>query len=361
MKRAVFLSLILLAACSRAPVAPLPVQETQPCKLGIPEKGAYTGAYIDFGDSEDDVTLEKIEDFENLVGKHQAIIASSSFWGEQSFPLQNLQIITRHGAVPLVFWSPWDRPYDQSRPPDRFNLNAILAGKWDAYIDHWADQARDFKLPILVSWGLEMNGTWFPWSGWYYGAKKKIPNTKPVQYMGPETYKKAYRYVVDRVRARGVKNISWVFHANNYSYPMDNWNLVKQYYPGSDYVDWLGLSCYGMQFSDDFWVYFHDVIDYPYYEIGELDPTKPIMLAEWGVGEFPKYGSKAAFLRDAFTSMSQYYPRLKAAVFWNERWQNENDSYSNLRVNSSSGALEAYRTGVKDSFWLDKPILLPIK
>ena len=38
----------------------------------------------DFGDVEDDVTLEMIEDFEEMVGKHQAVIASSSYWGEQT-------------------------------------------------------------------------------------------------------------------------------------------------------------------------------------------------------------------------------------------------------------------------------------
>ena len=47
--------------------------------LAFPEHGIYTGAYIDWGDKEDAVTLEKIEGFEQLVGKKQAIIASSSY------------------------------------------------------------------------------------------------------------------------------------------------------------------------------------------------------------------------------------------------------------------------------------------
>ncbi len=33
-------------------------------ELAVPEKGAYTGAYVDFGEGEDDVTLEAIERFE---------------------------------------------------------------------------------------------------------------------------------------------------------------------------------------------------------------------------------------------------------------------------------------------------------
>src|ERR1700758_4437804 len=109
----------------------------QPVELVVPEHGAYTGAYLDFGDEEDDVTLEAIEDFEQMVGKHQAIIASSSYWGEQNFPVDNLNIIWRHGSLPLVFWSPWDKPYEEDRGPDKFSLTEILAGKCDAYIDKW--------------------------------------------------------------------------------------------------------------------------------------------------------------------------------------------------------------------------------
>src|SRR5947209_5125544 len=87
-----------------------PVESNQPVEVVIPQQGAYTGAYLDFGDEEDDVTLETIEEFEQMVGKHQAIIASSSYWGEQTFPTESLNIIWRHGSLPLLFWSPWDKP-----------------------------------------------------------------------------------------------------------------------------------------------------------------------------------------------------------------------------------------------------------
>ena len=80
------------------------------------------------------------------------------------------------------------------------------------------------------------------------------------------------------------------------------------------------------------------------------------MLAEWGVGEFPD-GDKAEFIRDAFTGLNKgNYPRIKAAVFWHERWQNKDESWSNLRVNSSPAALKAYRQGVADAFWQDRPV-----
>lgn len=326
-------------------------------KLIFPEQGAYTGAYIDFGEAEDKVSLDAIEDFEQLVGKQQAIIASSSFWGEQTFPLKNLQIIVRHGSLPLLFWSPWDRPYVEKTGAGRFSLQNILAGKCDAYIDQWADQAGAFGKPILVSWGLEMNGDWFPWSGWFHGAGKKIGHSDPPHFAGPELYKKAFRYVVDRVRAKGASNIYWGFHVNNLSFPATPWNAMQQYYPGPDYVDWLGLSVYGKQFRNgDWWVSFNGVMNGPYRDICRIDPTKPILLAEWGVGEYPSVGDKGAWIKEGFDSLKTLYPRVKGAVYWHERWLNEDDTYSNLRINSSPRALDAYRQGVADPHWVDRPL-----
>ena len=81
------------------------------------------------------------------------------------------------------------------------------------------------------------------------------------------------------------------------------------------------------------------------------------MLAEWGVTESPVPGEdKGAWISEALATMSSNYPRLKAAVFWHERWQNDDGSYSNLRVNSSRGSLDAYRIGVANPFWIGRPI-----
>src|SRR5947209_8191439 len=169
---AVTMSILLVAACEKSTSrSGAHVDPNGPVEVLIPEHGAYTGAFIDFGDEEDDVALEMIEDFEQMVGKHQAIIASSSYWGEQSFPAANLNVAWRHGSLPLVFWSPWDKPYLQNHGPDEFNLNDIIAGKWDAYIDKWGAAARDFGHPMVVAFANEMNGDWFPWSGAFYGGE----------------------------------------------------------------------------------------------------------------------------------------------------------------------------------------------
>lgn len=363
------IALTLISACERPSISSEPPASVVNRRLAIPEHGLYTGAYMDFGDREDDVNLDKIEAFESLVGKRQAIIASSSYWGEQTFPDANVRLITRHGAVPLIFWSPWDRPYTEGRGPDKYSLTSIIAGVHDAYIDHWADQARDFGGPMIVSFGNEMNGEWFPWSGKFYGGGKQIADSNPPRFEGPETFKKAWHHIIDRFRAQGAGNVQWVFHVMDFSTPNEEWNLAEQYYPGADYVDWLGFSLYGSQFpSDENYPDFLSCFDWPYTELGELDPSKPIMLCEWGVGEFPTKGDKGEWIRGAWRTMQNTgkYARLKAAVFWHERWQNsagtgladmdENaGKYSDLRANSSPGALRAFRDGMASPFFLSTP------
>jgi len=352
---AMVLCAFVLCGCHKRVSARSHIDPNGPVEVLVPAHGAYTGAFMDFGDEEDDVTLEMIEDFETMVGKHQAIIASSSYWGEQNFPTANLNVVWRHGSFPLVFWSPWDKPYTQNRGPDRFNLNDIIAGKWDDYIDKWADAARAFGHPMIVAFGVEMNGDWFPWSGIYYGGDDWDDERE--NWKGPENFKTAYRHVVDRVRARGASNIKWMFHANNYSYPLDTWNFAPAYYPGADYVDWLGLSVYGQQFKDEPWANIPSLVDWPYQEMCGLDPNKPIMIAEWATGEFPHSGPKGEWIKQGLELFLKRYPRVKAAVYWHERWQNVDQSYSNLRVNSSVESLQAYREGVANPDWLGNLIL----
>ncbi len=354
--------LISLAAC-RKQTTEARIDPNGPGTVVPPPKGAYTGAFIDFGDEEDSVTLEMIEDFEKMVGKHQAIIASSSYWGEQSFPTANLNVVWRHGSLPLVFWSPWDRPYEQNRGPDKFSLKEIMAGKWDAYIDKWGDAAREFGHPMIVAFGVEMNGDWFPWSGKYYGGEDWDDDHD--NWQGPEHFRAAFRHVVDRVRARGAHNVQWMFHTNNYSYPLDTWNFAPAYYPGSDYVDWLGMSVYGQQFTDEPNPDIRALVDWPYQEMCGLDPNKPIMIAEWATGEFPYAVNepgirKPEWIKQGLDLFRTRYPRIKAAVYWHERWQNPDQSYSNLRINSSIDSLNAYREGVAHPDWIGDLILRPL-
>jgi hypothetical protein len=99
--------------------------------------------------------------------------------------------------------------------------------------------------------------------------------------------------------------------------------------------------------------------------MSKLDPHKPIMIAEWATGEFPHSAEgggvgKAEWIRQGLKLFRTRYPRIKAAVYWHERWQNADGSYSNLRANSSVESLRAYREGVANPDWLGDLILRPV-
>src|SRR5437879_6183000 len=60
-----FLASLGLASCGKeSPLQSTRIDPNGPVEVVVPEHGAYTGAFMDFGDEEDDVTVEMIEDFE---------------------------------------------------------------------------------------------------------------------------------------------------------------------------------------------------------------------------------------------------------------------------------------------------------
>jgi hypothetical protein len=105
------------------------------------------------------------------------------------------------------------------------------------------------------------------------------------------------------------------------------------------------------------------LVDWPYQELCGLDPSKPIMIAEWAIGDFPYSINgpggvrKPEWIKQGLELFRTRYPRIKAAIYWHERWQNPDQSHSNLRVNSSVESLQAYRDGVANPDWLGNLIL----
>ena len=47
--------------------------------------------------------------------------------------------------------------------PRNVSLAAIASGKYDAYLSGYAAAVRAYRHPVILSFGHEMNGQWFPW------------------------------------------------------------------------------------------------------------------------------------------------------------------------------------------------------
>ncbi len=102
-------------------------------------------------------------------------------------------------------------------------LDKINAGGYDDHIEKLGEWIKQAHRPIYLRVGYEFDLT----DNHYF----------------PEKYKAAYRRIVDHLRAQGVDNVTFVWHSASDS---DSRERLLQWYPGDDYVDWVGLSFFGI-------------------------------------------------------------------------------------------------------------------
>jgi hypothetical protein len=57
----------------------------------------------------------------------------------------------------------------------------------------WAQDAKRVGIPIMVKFGTEVNGNWFPWSSILNGGGKTNGYGDPNYPNGPERFRDAYR------------------------------------------------------------------------------------------------------------------------------------------------------------------------
>jgi beta-mannanase len=183
-----------------------------------------------------------------------------------------------------------------------------------------------FKLhvPIIVEFDPEMNGDWFPWSGILNGEKKGVYEDRK-SADGPERYRDAHKHIINLFRKEGAQNITWAVHVFP---PVEKsegndlhkkWNDIKNYYPGDDYIDWIGLSVYGADEPNSEWRSFTDIMDKAYPVITEISADKPLAVFEFGIAEYPQLGNKTKWIKNALESVEAgRYPRIKAISYWDE-------------------------------------------
>jgi hypothetical protein len=326
-------------------------------KVRPPARGMYHAAYPDFVGSEDKVSASRIRGFERLAGKRLAWVYFSDNWmGHIRFPARNVAIIHGVGRVPfirLMARSTWR----EGGPDPRYSMQRIIDGEYDADLSRWFMDALDTGTPLLVEFGTEVDGDWFPWNGRWNGGGKTTGYGDPLVADGPERFRDAYRHLVDLSRTAGAVNLTWVFHVNGDSWPRAPWNTPAAYYPGDEYVDWIGVSIYGSQRPGEYYGSFRRLLDDAYPHLCALSRDKPLAVLEWGIAQSPSRGTKAGWIRNALYWLRHgRWPRIKAASYWHEDWRENDGSRTNLRIDSSPAARRAYRRGVAPGFFVSRPV-----
>ncbi len=310
---------------------------------------------------EDDITLAQVESYEQTVGKRVAWVYFSHNWYQGTrFPAKSAAWIRQAGAVPYIRLML--REEDEAAA-NRFSIEHILAGDLDADFRRWARGAKEFGTPLIVEFGTECNGDWFPWNGVHHGGGTLDGFGDPTKPDGPERFVAAYRRIVTLMRREGANNIVWVFHPNAGDWPEDAWNRFENYYPGDGFVDWIGVSAYGPQEPmDSDWETFRAQLDPWYARASTLAPGKPIFIAEFGCT-----AGNAGIGADAWASaalddiLGGRYPRLMGFSWWNEHWRNDDNPAhdSDMKVEDTPALAATFRSHLTDAAdaIVERPIL----
>ena len=314
-------------------------------KLLPPEVGVYHAAHPDFGLRDDLVTKGRVRAFTRLAEK-EIVWAYLSFHLDKGFdfPAKQCDILHEMGVVPLVGIMPWSTLVQGQAEPV-YTLERILKGYFDDGFRDCAEVVKSLGYPIMIEFGPECNGSWFPWSGAWNGRDEDLYGDAG-HPDGPERFRDAYRHVVDIFRDAGAEDVTWVFHIAADGTPKEAWNAASYYYPGDDYVDWIGASVYGRLRGNDPPRPFDAIMKHLYPGMAALSDERPLAILELGVSE-SRFGDKADWIEQTFESINTgNYPRIRAVAWWNKIYRPDG-TRSMLEIDSSPGSLAAYREGVE--------------
>jgi hypothetical protein len=298
---------------------------------------------------EDAATLSDLRSYEQHVGKTAAWVYFSHNWFRgRTFPVTTTTWIRDTGSVPFIRLML--RSSDEALPEPTFTLNDIISGTFDSDLQAWARDARDFGSPLIVEYGTEVNGEWFPWNGVWNGGSTTDGYGDPTEPDGPERFRDAYRHIIQIARDEGASNITWVFHVDREDYPEETWNQLENYYPGDGWIDWIGVSVYGAGDPlDTECASFRDSMDAVYPRLAALSTSKPIAVLEFGVAYNNPLCDQAVWAGAALSdTIALRWPRVIGFSWWNENWENDEnpDHDTHMRVEDNSALAAVFSSTV---------------
>jgi len=181
---------------------------------------SYLGLYSDgVPDSYAGVTA-----FTKSTGVKPDLVSYYSGWYEP-FKTNFAAAAAREGAVPLV-----------QIDPAGISVASIAAGRYDAYLATYAQDVRAYRHPVILSFGHEMNGYWYSWG---------YQNTPATVFVA------AWRHIVDVFREQGAQNVTWLWTIN-IIHKRARVPSPGPWWPGSSYVNWVGIDGYYYNNSNTF-------------------------------------------------------------------------------------------------------------
>ncbi|MFQ6089742.1 MAG: glycoside hydrolase family 26 protein, partial [Candidatus Methanofastidiosia archaeon] len=306
-------------------------------------------------EEEDEITPEGLSSYERMVEKSATWVYFSHNWYKgRSFPIKTATWIRNTGSIPFIRLM-LRSSEEQNISEPTFTLDRIINGEFDVDLHSWAQAARVFASPLIVEYGTEVNGEWFSWNGIWNGGGTLDGYGDPTLADGPEKFRDAYRHIIRIMREEGAYNIIWVFHVNNKDYPDEPWNRLEQYYPGDEWVDWIGVSVYGAQTPmDEEYPQFRENMDEVYPRLVLLSKSKPIVILEFGVTTGHPNVDQAAWANRALEDITTFrWSRIIGFSWWNEAWENDDNPIhnTNMRVQDNPNLVKVFKrlVGMQDN------------
>jgi len=200
-------------------------------------------------------SYSSVTSFTQMTGVAPDVVMYYSSWLEH-FRTDFAQTAARHGAVPLI-----------QMEPAGISLAAIAAGAYDSYLASYAQSVRAYGDAVILSFGHEMNGSWYSWG---------------YRHASAADFVKAWRHVVMVFRKVGADNVTWLWTANIVSAQPGNSEIPSPgaWWPGGSYVTWVGIDGYYIQPSWRFVSLFGPTIAIIRKFTGE-----PILISETGAAQ----------------------------------------------------------------------------
>jgi hypothetical protein len=317
-----------LAAPAAAPAATKPAtgRSAQQCVTGaklVPSCGVLWGAAAGgFTGRPRDAELRT---WERRSGR-TATIFHTYHRGDEVFPTAAEIAMTRDPAQPRVLLTSWRVDYGST-------WAKVAAGRLDRRIDTFAARAKAYGQKFFLVINHEPEDDVKPAAGSGMTAKD---------------FRASFRHVIQRLRADGVTNaVSVVAYMGNEKWMARSW--WTDLYPGDDVVDWIAIDSYVSAEPG----YYHngmfgDLLDRHapggegfYQWATTRHPSKPFMLAEWGVyHRVHRVFSKAPQFNSVLPELANR-PKIKAMVYFDTKRDAFGDR--DISIDSSSASLSAFR------------------
>ena len=316
-----------------APTTAAPTATPAGCVTGallVPSCGVLWGAAA--GGFTDVPRDQALKNWETLTGR-TATIFHAYHKGDEQFPTAAEIAMTQDAQKPRVLLLNWKVAYNST-------WAKVAAGQQDARIDKWSAYVKqNYHQKFFLA---------------LHHEPENDVQTATSSGMTAKDYAAMYRYVITRLRANGVTDaVNVLAYMGNEKWMAQSW--WKDLYPGDAYVDWIGLDSYVS--VEPGYYHFGDMSDLldrqptgggaGWYEWAVRNhPTKPIMVAEWGMYHRRAVVTDKAAAFASVVGELKAHPAVKAIVYFDTASDDQGDR--DISVNSQASSLVAFKKVAAD-------------